>query len=334
MATILSDSSTPAPTLPFPLFKVSQKVNRYVLYDISIITWLRKNHNILGVLIGTLPQIPQQNVFLGLPVELRSEEARLIIEKGLAYVVDDREWHARDLASKTSFQIDAIKADVQKEGMRIAREFEARKQIRALKALKKKEEKENLTVGQRQRASTSHREDEGTEESLFGEPLTRETTATPSPSPSQIVEADINPWTLTPTTSYSSLSLPPKAGSGKDLPDVAPSSYALFKHLHGLGYFLSPGIRFGCQFSVYPGDPLRFHSHFLTMSADWDEEINLLDLIGGGRLGTGVKKGWLIGGVEPKPADSEASKGSAEGVAERSDDDTQVRTFCIEWGGM
>ena len=39
-----------APSLPFPVFQVSQKVERYLLYDVNVITWLRKNHNILGVL--------------------------------------------------------------------------------------------------------------------------------------------------------------------------------------------------------------------------------------------------------------------------------------------
>ena len=51
----------------------------------------------------------------------------------------------------------------------------------------------------------------------------------------------------------------------------------------------------------------------------WEEEIDLLDLVGGGRLGTGVKKGFLIGGV--------SGRGAGDGEEE-------VRTFCVEWGGM
>jgi len=90
--------------------------------------------------------------------------------------------------------------------------------------------------------------------------------------------------------------------------------------MHGLEYYLSPGLRFGCEFLVYPGDPLRFHSHFLAVGAEWDEEINLLDVVGGGRLGTGVKKGWLIGGVEKNDS--------------KDADEERLRTFCIEWGGM
>ena len=53
---------------------------------------------------------------------------------------------------------------------------------------------------------------------------------------------------------------------------------------------------------------------------DWEEEFDLLDIVGGGRLGTGVKKGYLIGGQEVNETKEEEDQG--------------VRTFCIEWGGM
>lgn len=92
---------------------------------------------------------------------------------------------------------------------------------------------------------------------------------------------------------------------------------------------------------MYPGDPLRFHSHFLANGLGWDEEIGLLDLVGGGRLGTGVKKGWLVGGrVEGGGGNIggwEEGKGDGDG-AEGGDDcrggEGKIRTFCIEWGGM
>ena len=323
-----------APSLPFPLFQVSQKVERYLLYDINVITWLRKDHNILGVLIGTLPQIPQQNVFLGLPLELQAEEARLLVETGLAYIVDDLNWHVKDLASKSTKQKVEIKATLRQEGARIAKDFENNKKSRTQNALNNMQQNAGSTLAQRSNASPAPAEAEKfSEESLFGESLTRKSTVTPSPEPSKPTELETKPWALTPTTSYPFISPPPNTNPA-DLPRVNPSSYALFKHLHSLGYFLSPGIRFGCQFSVYPGDPLRFHSHFLSMSAEWDEEINLLDLVGGGRLGTGVKKGWLIGGVEGKLQERERGEDLGEGAKRGVDGEGRVRTFCIEWGGM
>jgi tRNA-splicing endonuclease subunit Sen34 len=45
-----------------------------------------------------------------------------------------------------------------------------------------------------------------------------------------------------------------------------------------------------------------------------------MDLVGGGRLGTGVKKGFLLGGVEDRDGGDK--------------EDGDVRTFCVEWGGM
>lgn len=89
---------------------------------------------------------------------------------------------------------------------------------------------------------------------------------------------------------------------------------------------MSPGLRFGCQYCVYPGDPLRFHSHFLASGMGWDDEFDLMQLVGGGRLGTGVKKGFLIGGKEKKAGvvEEEQEGGSEEGV----------RAFSVEWSGM
>lgn len=330
-----------APSLPFPVFQVSQRVERYLLYDINVITWLRKQHNILGVLIGTLPQIPQQNVFLGLPLELLAEEARLLAESGLAYIVNDLDWHIKDLASKDAKQKEEIKANLRQEGARLAKDFENNKRSRTQKALNKIQGNKNSTLAQRSSAITASAEAvEPSEESLFNGTITQDTTATPSSQPSHQPDTpEPKPWALTPTTSSPSLlSPPPPPKTTTDhhhpLPPVNPSSYALFKHLHNLGYYLAPGLRFGCRFSVYPGDPLRFHSHFLSVAADWDEELDLLDLVGGGRLGTGVKKGWLVGGVERKGREGEweGEEGGDEG--EGVDEESRVRTFCIEWGGM
>ena len=95
---------------------------------------------------------------------------------------------------------------------------------------------------------------------------------------------------------------------------------------------MAPGLRFGCQYMAYPGDPLRFHSHFLCNGMDWDQEFDLQDLVGGGRLGTGVKKGYLIGGqVKAGSAVADVNGQSAPQSEEEKD---IVRTFCIEWGGM
>lgn len=63
--------------------------------------------------------------------------------------------------------------------------------------------------------------------------------------------------------------------------------------------------------------------------------------MGGGRLGTGVKKGWLVGGREEggwkggwKGGGTEEDGDDDEGRREEVGEEGRVRTFCIEWGGM
>ena len=319
-------TATPAsaPVLPFPIFQISAKVTRYMLYDIDTISWLRKTHNILGVFIGALPQAPQQNVFLGLPLELQPEEARLLVDTGLAYVVDDSDWYFKDIAAKDALELEKIRADSHNEGMRIAKGFYKSKQGLSQKALQKKRDKESPHEAFIPDSQALEPKRESSEETLFDTPTSRESNRKQSVASSLPADSDIIPWSITPTTSYPPLTQPSKP-SPPILPAVNPSSYALFTHLHKSGYFMFPGLRFGCQFSVYPGDPLRFHSHFLAMSYDWEEEIDLLDLVGGGRLATGVKKGWLIGG---------SVGGSSSEDDEGPLHDGKVRTFCLEWGGM
>ncbi|CAK43592.1 uncharacterized protein An01g02220, partial [Aspergillus niger] len=272
------------PTLPIPISYIG---GSYFLFSIDAVTYVRREYHICGVLSGTLPQIPQQNVFLGLPLKLMPEEARLLVEKGVACIVDE-----------VKVQKDGMRALMEEDRKKYLRELESqgqhamrlqndRKEQQREKALKKIEEK---------KAAKAKKSAERQQEQQPA-PLNNEAAAQ-----DPVVDLFANDQEATAS-------------------DV-PSSYPLFAHLHSEGYFLSPGLRFGCQYLAYPGDPLRFHSHFLSVSADWDEELDLMSIVAGGRLGTGVKKGFLIGGAEKKIEGSDAG------------DPSSVRTFSIEWGGM
>ena len=347
-------SGSSSPILPFPISRISGNSNNYLIFDVDTITWLRKTHHILGVLIGTLPQIPQQNLFLGLPLELQPEEARLLVETGLAYTVDDLQWHQEGLSSVPSFRIDAFKAGLQKQGRQAARNAETVKRKRRDDVLRtirhRRSSSESTATRQNTSSAISETGSQADDDQLFDSRNDEVTTTSASPSLNRSFASSSEPWTLTPTTSYPPLPRPPNTRIAA-LPEVDRSSYALFHYLHSLGYYISPGLRFGCQFLVYPGDPLRYHSHFLAMSVFWDEELNLLDLVGGGRLGTGVKKGWLLGGkkddellktqdeldTETKNPDLRTPIPGLEEPNpshERSVNVTPVRVFCVEWAGM
>lgn len=127
------------------------------------------------------------------------------------------------------------------------------------------------------------------------------------------------PLALTPTTSQG---LTP-AGGEVSHSATPPPAGPLQRHLLANGYFITPGMRFGGKYSVYPGDSLRYHAHFLATDYEWDQEIPMLDIVGSGRLGTSVKKAFLMGGA-PK----------AEASPDKTEDGDGVRAFCMEWAAM
>jgi len=312
--------ASPSVAEPFPVFLVS---GRYTLYDINTVSHARRVHNISGVLIGGLPQAPQQNVFCGIPLELMPEEARLLVEKGVAYIIDDAAAHRQAFIAGglSKEEKEKFLRSLKKQGSDATRMQTKSADDRKIAALKKVAAKNAALAAklEKERAEAAAADDkvvEDDEEPLFGSPAPSAPSIAPSEA-SVASSSSASTMKITPTTSSPPL-ISSAPSSTLPLPSV-PVSYPLFKHLHSKGYFMAPGIRFGCRYTAYPGDPLRFHSHFLCDGMDWDQEFDLLTLVGGGRLGTGVKKGFLIGGTEDR---------------EDVDGEEDVRAFCVEWAGM
>jgi tRNA-splicing endonuclease subunit Sen34 len=286
------------PALPIPISLITQ---RYLLFDIAAVSYLRREHNICGVLIGSIPQSPSQNLFLGLPLELMPEEAQLLIAKGVAYTVDDARAHDEMLHEVDLARREKYIATLRQEGQTVWKTRSMQKEQafrkKVLRDRTSKSSGESPPGGAFQDADDTPIDDT---DSVFSAAL----------SALDVTKSNFYTVGVTPATSTPLLHISPTSIA---LGDAVPQTYPLFKHLHDRGYFLSPGLRFGCQYMAYPGDPLRYHSHFLVDGKKWDDAINLMDIVGGGRLGTGVKKAYLLGGTDP------------EG---------QVKTFSIEWAGM
>ena len=58
---------------------------------------LREEHRIVGMLIGSLPAHPHQNIHLGLPLQLSKEEVTLLLELGLAEFKRKNNYPGNDL---------------------------------------------------------------------------------------------------------------------------------------------------------------------------------------------------------------------------------------------
>lgn len=91
--------------------------------------------------------------------------------------------------------------------------------------------------------------------------------------------------------------------------------YKVFEDLWLKGYYMGKGLKFGGDYLCYPGDPLRFHSHFTAIVLESPkEEIFPLDIVSWGRLATAVKKACLLASW-----DNKAQK---------------VRYLSLEWAGF
>ncbi|KAL3473017.1 hypothetical protein BJX99DRAFT_202847 [Aspergillus californicus] len=313
------------PDLPIPISYIS---GNYFVFSVDAATFLRREYNICGVLVGTLPQIPQQNVFTGLPLQLMPEEARLLVEKGVACIVDEANFQKQGMQSLMEEDRKKYLKDLESQGLETMQLQIRRKDRDREGSLKKIEEKKAAGKAKKAEAAAAAKQNKDATTAAPGDDGVVSLFADDQSSiPSHVSSSSRRPSTLsaadamgiTPAVSHPLLPQQPPAKHLLSLPQV-PSSYPLFAHLHSKGYFISPGLRFGCQYLAYPGDSLRFHSHFLVVSAGWDEELDLMKIIAGGRLGTGVKKGFLIGGADEKQESVVAGD--------------NVRTFSIEWAGM
>src|SRR5277367_3371160 len=121
-------------TEPIPISVVA---GRYLLFDTNVVTYLRRTYNICGVLIGSIPQMPQQNVFLGLPVELLPEEAKLLVRKKAAYIVDTAAWHQEKFSTLKGADRKAYLESLRSEGRRAQKIAEENTQKRVARGLAK-----------------------------------------------------------------------------------------------------------------------------------------------------------------------------------------------------
>ncbi|TLD21539.1 hypothetical protein PspLS_08933 [Pyricularia sp. CBS 133598] len=360
---MLSESSysrmaSPSPPSVASKIRISKVAGRYLLFNLRDVMRLRRTHNMCSVLVGTNPQAPNQNMFTGLPLELLEEEARLLVDRQDAYIVDDARTHLEYLSALPEQERRAyIEAHMARVGeARGSLEVEMSARAKAVKEaresgalagkgkkgkrrpeIKDKEAPEHST-----RASSSAPPvvDQGSvaadsvpDVSLFESPSPEKPLVSKSVSRGASTDdaVSVGKIYLTPGTSKDLLpsgyvSTLDSSKSSDDTNDAAPvqlppSACPLYNYLNSQGYFMTPGIRFGGQYSVYPGDPFRFHAHFIANNYKWDQEIDMLELVGVGRLAGAVKKGLLLGGEKP-------------GQEAGEPDGRNVRAFCIEWAGM
>ncbi|KAH9174198.1 tRNA-intron endonuclease catalytic domain-like protein [Lactarius sanguifluus] len=278
-----------------------------LVWDVDHVATLRSEHRICGVLSGTLPHLSQQNIFLGVPLVLVPEELVLLVEKQLATIVHDPAAHH----PATPAQLESWDAQRQRGIAHQVHEAGRRKGEdrvpAAMEAAAQQKRAERDARRQRQQLVEAA-EDAG--------PGPANNTPAPAPAPPSTT-TDAPPaavYTVSvPTTSAAFAWYAPAAHEYETL-DAAREAGVwtypateeerarceVFRDLWEKGYYLGGGSKFGGDWLVYPGDPLRYHSHFVaTVQASPTAPLRPMEIVAHGRLGTATKKAHLLCGWDP-----------------------------------
>lgn len=273
-----------------------------LVWSVDDVATLRATHHICGTLTGTLPHAGQQNVFLGLPLALLPEEVVVLVKNGIVALVDDTASHEAPTAEELAQWNEVRKA----EGHRVSKNPTFTPPTLSDEALRKRLERQK-----RKEAVEATKKDE-----IMSEPLTPTTTSSTKEKSYSFTIPATSDVAWYRKKCYLTLEEAKEAGLWV-YPSTAEeiAKCGVFEDLWKQGYYMGNGLRFGGDWLIYPGDPLRFHSHFVaTVVPSLTEPILPIQIVAYGRLGTATKKSHLLCGW-----DSETQK---------------VSYYTIEWAGF
>ncbi|XP_048186161.1 tRNA-splicing endonuclease subunit Sen34 isoform X1 [Perognathus longimembris pacificus] len=287
---------------------------RSLVWGAEAVQALRERLGVGGRTVGSLPRGPRQNSRLGLPLLLMPEEARLLAEIGAVTLVSaprpDPRQHDLSLAAfklqqDQSFREQSTLAAEARE----TRRQELQDKIAEGQAAKKQRlDQDSGAAGGSQEASGSQAAEgsDANDGQASGEPEgTVLSSSKPGPS-NEVAPLSRSALLVQLATARPR---PVKARpldwrvQSKDWPHAGRPAhelrYSIYKDLWEHGFFLSGAGKFGGDFLVYPGDPLRFHAHYIAQCWAPDDPIPLQDLVSAGRLGTSVRKTLLLCSPQP-----------------------------------
>uniref|UniRef100_A0A452FEX2 tRNA-splicing endonuclease subunit Sen34 n=1 Tax=Capra hircus TaxID=9925 RepID=A0A452FEX2_CAPHI len=281
---------------------------RSLVWGAEAVQALRERLGVGGRTVGALPRGPRQNSRLGLPLLLMPEEARLLAEIGAVTLVSaprpDPRQHSLALASFKRQQEQGF----QEQSALAAEARETRRQALLEKitegqaAKKLKLEQESGTSGSQEAGLVlaggwGKTLPLGFIKLLDSSPPGPSNGVAPLPKSAlliQLATARPRPIKARPLD---------WRVQSKDWPHAGRPAhelrYSIYRDLWERGFFLSAAGKFGGDFLVYPGDPLRFHAHYIAQCWAPGDPIPLQDLVSAGRLGTSVRKTLLLCSPQP-----------------------------------
>ncbi|XP_061575983.1 tRNA-splicing endonuclease subunit Sen34 [Cololabis saira] len=277
---------------PPPAVAVSRCGSAPLLWRVPDLKAVR-SRGLVGALLGSLPRSPRQNLRLGRPLLLLPEEEELLRE-GAGPAAPAPPPHRQGGGAEPGQRYQEEQRRSYEEQRVLALED---RRLALTRALTSRETGESVTVETDPEARLEARL----------EALDRDFQFPPSALAVQLSTARAGLSCCPETRLFLRAERPIR---GRDAPG---SRYQVFRDLRGRGFFLTSAGKFGGDFLVYPGDPLRFHAHFIALVLDPDQPVPLLDLLAEARLGSNVKKTVLL--CSPAP-------------------DGTVQYTSLQWSGM
>ncbi|XP_054269189.1 tRNA-splicing endonuclease subunit Sen34-like [Macrosteles quadrilineatus] len=285
----------------------SREITKIIIQNGSGFIWnaddwlkLREDHRIVGNLTGCLVGLPRQETLQGLPLVLLPEEVTLLVEKKVARLIDDS--ILTELPpEQTKERYISYKEQNKKEQMDCY-EDQRRQQVTSMI--------DRIIDGKRRKllglnTKKRKRSDEGEvgEEKIMDIELDREeilknelNKSAENFSPPVLVQTFTSEQWLGDTDTKKVIWKFPESDHEK-------LKYFVFRDLWEKGYYITDGHKFGVDYLVYPGDPVKFHAQFLIVCIESNSNIPPSDLIAYARLGSTSRKTFVIASKLPDKED-------------------------------
>lgn len=333
-----------------PLFVHGEHV---LIFNSRHMKELTIRHGITGQLAGTLPLAPQQNALLGFPWRLTIYEVMWLLENKHCVLIDSEDtienvfvgqWLGdatlqEKLSSHLQVKLDKWREEKQKEIEEQMKKLNIiKKDHRAMKPLDNAMLASSASMPDLQQVLN----DDQRKRDELAERKRKDREMHDKSKRNNIVFME------TPNDDLKFMEVHIKDKSAcllqkmidNEVEDVNQiwRNYQIYKYLKdNLGYYLLPGMRFGGTFVSYPGDPLRYHAHQIVDTKHYyNDDIGLFRMSNRGRLATGVRKVWVVGGdrnVDPaQNSKINITDTIIHGAVPFTDSD--MVCFSIEWAGF
>ncbi|XP_062860940.1 tRNA-splicing endonuclease subunit Sen34 [Trichomycterus rosablanca] len=268
-----------------------------LLWKVSDIKQCREEVGVIGALVGSLARQPRQNVRMGRPLEILQEEAQLLLQTGRATAtVHTPVSESKESHSKAVEMYQAISERSYKEQCALALQDKKAVLHRVMQE-KQKDHSSNEEQAVRERLESLEKNFSFPRSAMLVQLCTARAGYSHCPEEREFLAAD--------------------GSMPKD--ERLQTRFLVYRDLRRKGFYLTSAGKFGGDYLVYPGDPLRYHAHFIALCLSMDEQSPLYDILTIARLGSNVKKTVLLCSPH-EPGDS--------------GEDSQVVYSSLQWSGM